>query len=85
MEFLIEAFPFTFGILLGLTIDRLGGLPARRTAWIGACTALGAFSTLASGEWRVSPLFVLLDIGIVAGVSLAVLWLQRRRAARRAN
>ena len=81
MELLTEAFPFIFGVLLGLTCARLTG--ARRTGvWVGGSIALGAFATIASGEYSVSPLYFLFDIALVAAVALGVIvlrtWMQRR-------
>lgn len=81
MEFLTEAFPFIFGVLLGLTCARLTG--ARRTGLlVGGAVALGAFATIASGEYSVSPLYFLFDMGLVGAVAIGVLvlrtWQQRR-------
>lgn len=84
MEILIEAFPFAFGVLLGLTWSRFGGPGARRLQWAGVSVLLGAIATFASGEWQVSPLYFLFDIGLVAVVSmgtvLAIRYLERTRA-----
>ena len=84
MEVLIEIFPFAFGVLLGLTCDRLGGLRQRLPLWAGASVLLGAFATLASGEWRDSVLYFLFDIALVAVVSagsaLGIAYLRRRLA-----
>jgi hypothetical protein len=74
MEILIEIFPFAFGVLLGLTWARFGGPGAWRIPWCVASIALGAFATFASGEWRVSPLYFLFDIGLVAVVSAGTLF-----------
>lgn len=86
MEILVEAFPFAFGVLLGLTWLRFGGPRKWRAPWGAASAALGAFATLASGEWRVSPLYFLFDIGLVVAVSLGVVVLltywRRHRSAR---
>lgn len=84
MEALIEVFPFAFGVLLGLTWVRFRGPSAWRMRWGGASIALGAFATLASGEWRLSPLYFLFDMGLVAIVSLGTLlayqyWQRGRR------
>lgn len=68
---LVEVFPFAFGVLLGLTWRRFGGPRAKRVPWGIACIALGAFATLATGEWRESPLYFAFDIGLVAIVSVA--------------
>ena len=83
MEILIEIFPFAFGVLLGVTWARFGGPSSRRVPWAVASVALGAFATLASGEWRVSPAYALFDIGLVAIVSLGTVialkhWHRRR-------
>ena len=86
MEILVEAFPFVFGVLLGLTWFRFGGPRTWRAPWGAASVALGAFATFASGEWRASPLYFLFDIGLVVAVSLGTVALmnywQRRRAVR---
>ena len=86
MKIIVESFPFVFGILLGLTWTRMGGPAARRVPWAIAAIALGAFATLASGEWKESALYFLFDIGLVAVVSIATLvairYLQNRRAPR---
>ena len=86
MEELIEIFPFAFGVLLGLTWARFGGPTGWRIPWGLACVALGAFATFASGEWRVSPLYFLFDIGLVAAASIGTLlaykyWQRRRERA----
>jgi hypothetical protein len=74
MEILIEIFPFAFGVLLGLTWAHFGGPGAWRIPWCVASLTLGAFATFASGEWRVSPLYFLFDIGLVAVVSAGTLF-----------
>lgn len=89
MSELIEVFPFAFGVLLGLTWRRFGGPRSRRLPWAIACAALGAFATFASGEWRVSPVYFLFDIGLVAAVSAATAiaaayWTRRRERSSRA-
>jgi hypothetical protein len=77
MNALIEMFPFVFGVLLGLTWVRMGG-PRRRIApWAIGSLALGAFATLASGEWRESIVYFLFDIGLVAIVSIATTFVLR--------
>ena len=86
MEEFIEIFPFAFGVLLGLTWARFGGPSGWRIPWGIASIALGAFATFASGEWRVSPLYFLFDIGLVAVVSVGTLlalrhWQRRREKA----
>lgn len=86
MEIIVEAFPFVFGVLLGLTWLRFGGPAARRMPWALAAIGLGAFATLASGEWKESVVYFLFDIGLVAIVSIAtvvaVRYLQKRRSLR---
>lgn len=83
MEILIEAFPFVFGVLLGLTCTRLAGT-SRNVLWAIGSVALGAFATLASGEYKVSPLYFLFDMALVgaaaAGVAMALTWLKRRHS-----
>lgn len=71
MNLLIEIFPFAFGVLLGLTGSRFDSLHVGRVGWGTACGALGAFATMASGEWRESPWYFFVDIGLVAAVSVA--------------
>jgi hypothetical protein len=83
MNELIEVFPFAFGVLLGVTWFRLGGPRTWYGPWGVGCVALGAFATLATGEWRESALYFLFDIGLVAVVSAATTiaaayWLRRR-------
>jgi hypothetical protein len=86
MEILVESFPFAFGVLLGLTWARFGGPREWHVPWGAASIALGSFVTLASGEWRASPLYFLFDIGLVAAVSVGVAflveYLRRRRVSR---
>jgi 4-amino-4-deoxy-L-arabinose transferase-like glycosyltransferase len=71
MEVLVEAFPFAFGVLLGVTWLRFERARRPSWPWAIACLALGAFATVASGEWRESPLYFLFDIGLVAAVFVA--------------
>ncbi len=71
MSELIEVFPFVFGVLLGLTWRRFGGPHGHYLPWALASAALGSFATLASGEWRTSPIYFLFDIGLVTVVSAA--------------
>jgi len=71
MEILIEAFPFIFGLLLGVTCSRAGGVRRHLMGWALGCVALGSCATVASGEWRESVLYFLFDIGLVGGVSVA--------------
>lgn len=86
MEILIEAFPFVFGVLLGITCVRAGGLRKQPLLWGAGSVALGSFATFASGEWRESPLFFLFDIGLVMVVSIgtvvALHYLRRYRGTR---
>ena len=71
MAELFEAFPFIFGVLLGLTWLKMGGAQARRVPWAVAAIALGSLATFASGEWQQSVLFFAFDIAVVALVSIA--------------
>ena len=84
MDLLIETFPFTFGVLIGLTWHRFGGPGRGRIGWLIASVALGSFATLASGEWRESPLYFLVDFALVAVVSAATAYglatLRRRKS-----
>ena len=77
MNALIEMFPFVFGVLLGLTCARVGGPRKRIVPWAIASLALGAFATLASGEWRESIVYFLFDIALVAIVSMATTFVLR--------
>ena len=54
---------------------------ARRAAWAVACIALGAFATLASGEWRVSPLYLLVDVFDWPMMRQCMLGIKRRAEA----
>ena len=85
MEEIFEAFPFIFGVLLGLTWLKLGGPQARRVPWAIAAIALGSLATFASGEWKQSLLFFAFDIALVAVVSIAtvvgVQYLRRRKSS----
>ncbi len=85
MEFLVESFPVVFGLLLGVTLERVGGLRPHTIAWGAGSAALGAFATLCSGEYRESLLYFAVDIGLVAAVSAgtAVLLGMRRYRPRR--
>jgi len=78
MDILIESFPFAFGVLLGLSCARLGGFRRQSTTWVLASVALGAFATLASGELRDGPLYVLFDVTLVGAVSAAVMLVAAR-------
>ena len=84
METLIEAGPFMFGVLLGMTCIKLGGLRKHPWLWGVTCVALGSFATFVSGEWHQSPLYFLFDIGLVAIVSIgtvtALTYFRRYRA-----
>ena len=86
MEELFEAFPFIFGVLLGLTWLRMGGPRARRVLWAIAAIGLGSLATFASGEWRASYLYFAFDIALVAVVSIATVvgigYLRRRQSSR---
>ena len=82
MEFLIETFPFAFGVLLALSCDHLGGLRRQWRLAATGCVALGAFATLASGEWRVSLAYFTFDIALVAATCAATSWLLLTRRNR---
>lgn len=85
MEWLIEIFPVSFGVLLGLTLRwRI----AERMTWrvgLPASLGLGAFATMASGEWRESSWFFLVDMVTVAGVAAITVWGLRWWSLRRAR
>ena len=85
MEFLVEACPFALGIALGLICQHFGGLRRLPWLWPLACVALGSLATFLSGEWLISPVYFLLDIGLVALVALVTVYtypLVRRLRAR---
>ena len=86
MEELFEAFPFIYGILLGLTWLKMGGPQTRRVPWAVSAIALGSLATFASGEYKVSVLYFAFDIALVAIVSIATVvgaqYLQRRLKSR---
>lgn len=84
MDVLVESFPFVFGVLLGLTIHRLGGVRARWPVWALASVALGSFATFCSGEYLVSPVYFLLDSALVGGVCAATAAFLQWRAQRSA-
>ena len=54
-----------------MTLARISGWRRRLPPWALASIALGCFATLASGEWRLGPLYFVFDIGLVMAVSLA--------------
>ena len=83
MNALFEMFPFVFGVLLGLTWWRIGGPRRLIVPWAIGSLALGAFATLASGEWRESIVYLLFDIGLVASVSIATAFVLRHWQRRR--
>jgi hypothetical protein len=85
MELLVETFPFTFGVLLAFTCERLGGLRQRWRLAASGSVALGAFATLASGEWRVSWAYFAFDVGLVAATFAATNWLLVKRRDRLAR
>ena len=82
MEFLIETFPFAFGVLLALSCESLGGLRQRWPLASAGSVALGAFATLASGEWRESLTYFAFDIALVAVTCAATSWLLQKRRDR---
>lgn len=85
MEFLVESFPFVFGVLLGISCERLGGVRRRWPLAAGGSVALGAFATLATGEWRESLAYFGFDIALVGAVCAATGWLLMRRRERGAE
>jgi len=82
MEILVESFPFVFGVLLGLTSHRLGGVRDRWLLSALGAVLLGSFATLATGEWRVSVAYFALDIALVASVCVATDWLLTKLRSR---
>jgi hypothetical protein len=81
MEIFVESFPFVFGVLLGLTAYRMGGIKRHKGLWAAVCVVLGALATLSTGEYRESLLYFVFDMGLVAMVSVgtaALLELRRR-------
>ncbi|MFI7343341.1 hypothetical protein ACIBUY_35995 [Streptomyces sp. NPDC050085] len=60
-----ELFPFACGLGLGVLL----GVLAPRMRWFFAAAAslvLGAAATVVSGEWAISPAFLLIDVPLVA-------------------
>lgn len=73
---MIELFPITAGLLIGLTLGMM------RPSWraplgAGLAVVLGTLATILSGEYRVSWEFLLIDIPLVA-VSAALSYLGAR-------
>ena len=83
MEFIVELFPFVFGVLLGMTCDRLGGWRQRWPLAAGGSVALGAFATLASGEWHESLAYFAFDMALVGvvcvGTGVLLVWRRERQ------
>jgi hypothetical protein len=75
MEFLVETFPFAFGVLLAFSCAHLGGLRRQWRLAAAGSVALGAFATFSSGEWRLSLAYFAFDIALVAGSCAAASWL----------
>ena len=85
METIIEAFPFVFGLLLGATCLRFSGR-VKIGIWLIGSLALGALATVASGEYKISPLYFLFDIGLVGIASrLTIAFLEWRRRRYRSH
>jgi len=82
MEFLIESFPFAFGVLLALSCEHLGGMRRQWRLAAAGSVALGAFATLASGEWRLSLAYFAFDIALVAASCAVASWLLLKRRDR---
>jgi hypothetical protein len=85
MEFVVETFPLVFGVLLGLSCDRLGGVRQRWPLATGGSMALGAFATLASGEWRDNLACFAFDMALVGAACAGTAWLLMRLRARRGS
>jgi hypothetical protein len=76
-----ELFPLASGLALGALLGYLR--PSTRLP-VGAAPAivLGVLATVASGEFRVSWTYLLIDIPLVAGAAVLGLLIARRLAAR---
>jgi hypothetical protein len=79
-----EPFPVLYGVGVSLVSSVVGSRPLRYLCW-GALSALfGVAATFFSGEWRMGWEFLLIDIPLVAGSSLAVIalagsWVRAKR------
>ena len=78
-----EILPVVSGLVLGVLFGLLPSLRARVGMFVALTVAFGVLATVASGEFRVSWAFLLIDIPLVAVAAAVGLVLQRRFLARR--
>lgn len=81
-----ELIPVALGVILALVCERLPSRRGRVIAWVVGSIVTGIAVTVATGEWEISPAFVLIDVPLVAVSAVAtryvVLNLARRHDAR---
>jgi hypothetical protein len=81
-----ELIPVVLGMLLALACERQQTQRGRRVAWVISSVVAGIAVTVLTGEWNISPAFVLIDVPLVAVSAvvtrLVVLGLARRNNAR---
>ena len=81
-----ELIPVSLGVLLALACERHPTRRGRRIAWLVGSVVAGIAVTVLTGEWSISPAFVLIDIPLVAVSAvvtrLVVLGLARRNKTR---
>lgn len=65
-----ELFPFISGLTLGAVLALVRPRTHPLVA-VAACVVLGALATIISGEYKISPAFLLIDIPLVAVASAA--------------
>jgi hypothetical protein len=62
-----ELIPVALGVLLSLACERHPTRRGRRIAWVIGSVVAGVAVTVLTGEWDISPAFVLIDVPLVAG------------------
>jgi hypothetical protein len=81
-----ELIPVGIGVLLALACERHSTGRGRRIAWVIGSVVAGVSVTVLTGEWYISPAFVLIDVPLVAVSAVVtrsvVLELARRNEAR---
>jgi hypothetical protein len=77
-----ELIPVAMGVLLALACERHTTRRGRHIAWLIGSVVAGVAVTVLTGEWDISPAFVLIDVPLVAVSAvltrLVVLKLARR-------
>jgi hypothetical protein len=66
-----ELIPIALGVLLALACERFPSRRSRRIAWVIGSVVAGVMVTVATGEWEISPAFVLIDVPLVAVSAVA--------------